>query len=181
MELHTNEPRGERSTQSGVSPPAKTCSRCGTAKPHSAFFANCNARDGLQSYCKTCHNEARRKGGQVGRPRKSSDAVPPSAQFFDQLPDAALIDAPSVGILLGLSPRSLGSIVEHGRLPPPRHEGGRRVWTVGAIRAHLAAGADAERRVGVLTLGGIIRHAREVLGAARVDRMIAEARAGVAA
>jgi len=181
MEPHTNEPRGERSTQSGVSPPAKNCSRCGTAKPHNEFFPNRYARDGLQSHCKACHNEARRKGGQVGRPRKASDVLPRSVQFFDQLPDEALLGADAVAILVNLAPRSIATVVRDGRLPAPRVEGGQRVWTVGQIRAHLAAGGDAERRVGVLTLAGIIQHAREVLGAARVDRMIAEARAEVAA
>lgn len=177
MTNHSSEPRGERSTQTGTSPPAKTCRRCATAKPRNAFFANRNTRDGLQSYCKSCHNEARRKGGQVGRPRKSPDVIPLSVQFFDQLPDAALIDAPAVGILLGLSPRSLGVVVDRGRLPQPRHEGGRRVWSAGQVRAHLAAGEARQHRADVYTLGGIIQRAREVLGAARVDRMIADARA----
>lgn len=137
----TSEPRGEQSEQSGTSPPTKTCSRCGNTKPHGAFFANRNVRDGLQSYCRDCHNASRRTGGTVGRPRKSTDVLPLSVQFFDQLPNAALIDAPAVGILLGLSPRSLGSVVDNGRLPPPRHEGGRRVWPAGVIRDFLNGSA----------------------------------------
>jgi len=178
---HSSEPRGRQGSQTGLSPPTKTCSRCGTAKPHTEFFPNRNARDGLQSYCKACHNEARRKGGQVGRPRKASDVLPLSVHFFDQLPGEALLGADAVAILVNLAPRSIATAVRDGRLPAPRIEGGQRVWTVGQIRAHLAAGGDAERRVGVLTLGRIIRHARQVLGAARVNKMIAEARAEVTA
>lgn len=170
----TSAPRGERSIQSGTSP-TKTCSRCGASKPLSAFHRNNATSDGLQSRCKDCHNEARRTGGSVGRPRKA-DALPTRVTHFDVLPDCALLGADAVARLLDVDGVTLTRMARDGRLPAPRIDSGRRVWTVGAIRVHLAAGETAARRVGVYTLGGIIRAAREKLGSARVDRIIAEAK-----
>ena len=175
----SNELRGERSTQSGISPPepsTKTCSRCGMNKRLSEFHPHRGTRDGLQSRCKSCHNDARRTGGSVGRPRKT-DAPPTSVVHFDSLPDLALVGADVVSRLTGLDPTTITRRVREGTFPAPRMDGGRRVWAAGAIRAHLRAGDEAERRVGVYALGGIIRHAREVLGAARMDRIVADARA----
>jgi len=152
----------------------KTCSRCGSTKPLDAFHPNRNTRDGYQSRCKVCHNEARRNGGSVGRPRKT-EALPAAVAQFNELPDCALLGADAVARLLDVDPVTLTRMARDGRLPAPRVQSGRRVWTVGAIRAHLAAGEAAARRVSVYTLGGIIRAAREKLGGARVDQIIAEA------
>lgn len=176
--LTTREPRGRQGSQSGVSPPGastKTCSRCGHTKPLHVYHRNRNTRDGYQSRCKDCHNEARRNGGSVGRPRKT-DALPASVTHFDVLPDCALLGADAVARLLDVDGVTLTRMARDGRLPAPRIESGRRVWTVGAIRAHLAAGEETVHRVGVYTLGGIIRAARSKLGSARVDLIIAEAK-----
>ena len=39
----------------------KVCRRCGTEKPVGEFYKNKNLKDGLNSYCKKCSYEARRK------------------------------------------------------------------------------------------------------------------------
>lgn len=137
--ITTSEPPGRRGDQSGTSSPAtKQCKRCGETKPTSEFYPRAAAPDKLQAYCMTCENAVRRTGGQVGFPRKSADVLPPVVLHFDQSPDATLLDAPPVVILSSLAPRSPASIVASGRLPPPRHDGHRRVWTVGQVRAVLA-------------------------------------------
>lgn len=139
----TSTPRGERSIQSGTSP-TKTCSRCGASKPLSAFHRNTATSDGLQSRCKDCHNEARRTGGSVGRPRKA-DRLPDSVRDFDALPDCALLGAGAVARLIDVEPCTLTRMAREGRLPAPRVEGNRRVWTVAAMRAHLRAGEGGAR------------------------------------
>lgn len=142
MEHHSSEPRGRQADQSGTSPPeTKECRRCGQTKAASEFFSRRNSPDGLQSYCKTCRNEARRTGGTVGRPRNSQNAIPASVIHFDQLPDSALLGARAVATLMNLSPRTLALAVDGGRLPAPRHDGHRRVWSVGQVRAVLAGEA----------------------------------------
>jgi len=44
--------------------PTKTCSKCGQAKPRTAFFAHRGRRDGLQSWCRDCIAERNRTGPQ---------------------------------------------------------------------------------------------------------------------
>ena len=39
----------------------KRCSKCGEVKPVSEFGKNRSAKEGLQSWCKVCHNEARKQ------------------------------------------------------------------------------------------------------------------------
>jgi hypothetical protein len=38
----------------------KACTRCGDAKEPAEFPRNKRTRDGLSSWCRSCHNEARR-------------------------------------------------------------------------------------------------------------------------
>ena len=38
----------------------KTCTKCGEAKKPADFPGNKRTRDGLSSWCRRCHNEARR-------------------------------------------------------------------------------------------------------------------------
>jgi 5-methylcytosine-specific restriction endonuclease McrA len=39
----------------------KTCPRCKTEKPFDQFYANRAQRDGMQPYCKVCHNATRKQ------------------------------------------------------------------------------------------------------------------------
>ena len=38
----------------------KTCTKCGEAKQPAEFPPNKRSRDGLSSWCRSCHNAARR-------------------------------------------------------------------------------------------------------------------------
>ena len=38
----------------------KSCTKCGEAKKPAKFPRNKRTRDGLSSWCRSCHNEARR-------------------------------------------------------------------------------------------------------------------------
>jgi hypothetical protein len=38
----------------------KTCTKCGEAKEPAEFPCNKRTSDGLSSWCRSCHNEARR-------------------------------------------------------------------------------------------------------------------------
>ena len=40
---------------------SKTCTKCGEEKPVTEFYAHHNAKDGLRSMCKVCHNQERRE------------------------------------------------------------------------------------------------------------------------
>ena len=70
----------------------------------------------------------------------SAESLPPSLQFFDQLPDSAFVRQPVVKIIFGRSNASVWRDVASGRLPKPVKLGPRAVgWNVGALRKVLAA------------------------------------------
>lgn len=52
-----NEPMGNLAPQAKT----KTCTKCGRELPISEFYAKAGSKDGLQTICKECHNEATKR------------------------------------------------------------------------------------------------------------------------
>lgn len=55
---------------------AKTCRKCGKAKPAAEFRPNVRMRDGLSSWCSDCHVEATRRW-RAERDRLAEEAAAP--------------------------------------------------------------------------------------------------------
>lgn len=71
------------------------------------------------------------------RPRHRN-AIPPTVEHFDRLPDSAHLDLPALKGITGKSRATLYRWIEAGLLPPPRKLGPtRNYWLVGEIRRAL--------------------------------------------
>lgn len=53
-------------------PAAKTCTKCGSTKPGAAFPPSIQTKDGTDSWCRSCHNEASRRRRQTPEGRKKA-------------------------------------------------------------------------------------------------------------
>lgn len=69
-------PRPAKPAKPKVPEGHKYCSKCGEIKPIDAFGTKKSAKDGRQSWCKTCTNEAVRKA-KKDKPKKEKESTKP--------------------------------------------------------------------------------------------------------
>jgi hypothetical protein len=90
-ELRHKKRRETPSSQFNVSPTAKTCPYCTKSLPSASFNKNVASADGLQTYCRPCHNflypDTRTGRVRPGRWRKTQ-------RWRDRPNDAQLDDKP---------------------------------------------------------------------------------------
>lgn len=73
-------PEDNEETMGNLAPQAKTktCTKCGRELPISEFYARTGAKDGLQTICKECHNEATKKSREK---KEAKDGLKPPTKL----------------------------------------------------------------------------------------------------
>lgn len=69
-----DEPMGNLAPQAKT----KTCTKCGRELPISEFYAKAGSKDGLQTFCKECHNEASKKSREK---KEAKDGLKPPTKL----------------------------------------------------------------------------------------------------
>lgn len=69
-----DEPMGNLAPQAKT----KTCTKCGRELPISEFYAKAGSKDGLQTICKECHNEATKKSREK---KEAKDGLKPPTKL----------------------------------------------------------------------------------------------------
>ena len=74
------DPENEEATMTKLAPQAKTktCTKCGRELPISEFYAKAGSKDGLQTICKECHNEATKKSREK---KEAKDGLKPPTKL----------------------------------------------------------------------------------------------------